>query len=591
MVEFGLKLDDNKVSEWSELYLDYEALKKILKTAKKSQKKYEELCQQNPIEAEAVTKAFRSGDKTHVTIDSSSSMQDFSNMAKVGQGKGQGKEQQQDPSNIGRQYLTTIHSEKGSIVADDNDDNDEEVGVSTEYTALLKRQDSNKSLDTAATKNIKQSNSYLALSTLSDHIFSTSNKEKSKVSIERKIRNSLVDIDEQAKSFDRMFYKQQKKVVSFYYSQLQELQSRLEFMVGSVARSQGSGNHYDDGIISEEFGGGGGGGGGGADTSNNNNGKIVSPFPKHRKQLSSMGQKVEELIHHLTDSVRSNDSNNENQNQNNETEINMKTKRRVRNMRMGKISATDKNKNKNKNSTMSLQCSEDDDEEEYENDPERDKKRTAEAESIKRSLVDQYRVSKLLHNYAMMNITGFVKIIKKFDKTIPSEKGRFKDALITRNMLNDGKAVDILCRNYETYYANWFCDGDKIEAKAQMLTKRGDGLDMDWSQLQLGYRLGMCAILALWVAWDCIWGLIAKGKSTIGSRPAFAVFRACGGLLLLQWFWGFSVFMWNRYRVNYIFLFDFNPRIVSTPVGIVKDAVDNTLLYMSLMLLYYKVRM
>ena len=589
MVEFGLKLDDNKVSEWSELYLDYEALKKILKTAKKSQKKYEELCQQNPIEAEAVTKAFRSGDITHVTIDSSSSIQDFSNMAKVGQGKGQGKEQQQDPSNIGRQYLTTIHSEKGSIVADGNDDNDEEVGVSTEYTALLKRQDSNKSLDTAATKNIKQSNSYLALSTLSDHIFSTSNKEKSKVSIERKIRNSLVDIDEQAKSFDRMFYKQQKKVVSFYYSQLQELQSRLEFMVGSVARSQGSGNHYDDGIISEEFGGGGGGGGGGADTSNNNNGKIVSPFPKHRKQLSSMGQKVEELILHLTDSVRSNDSNNENQNQNNETEINMKTKRRVRNMRMGKISATDKNKNKN--STMSFQCSEDDDEEEYENDPERDKKRTAEAESIKRSLVDQYRVSKLLHNYAMMNITGFVKIIKKFDKTIPSEKGRFKDALITRNMLNDGKAVDILCRNYETYYANWFCDGDKIEAKAQMLTKRGDGLDMDWSQLQLGYRLGMCAILALWVAWDCIWGLIAKGKSTIGSRPAFAVFRACGGLLLLQWFWGFSVFMWNRYRVNYIFLFDFNPRIVSTPVGIVKDAVDNTLLYMSLMLLYYKVRM
>ena len=590
MVEFGLKLDDNKVSEWSELYLDYEALKKILKTAKKSQKKYEELCQQNPIEAEAVTKAFRSGDITHVTIDSSSSIQDFSNMAKVGQGKGQGKEQQQDPSNIGRQYLTTIHSEKGSIVADGNDDNDEEVGVSTEYTALLKRQDSNKSLDTAATKNIKQSNSYLALSTLSDHIFSTSNKEKSKVSIERKIRNSLVDIDEQAKSFDRMFYKQQKKVVSFYYSQLQELQSRLEFMVGSVARSQGSGNHYDDGIISEEFGGGGGGGGGGgADTSNNNNGKIVSPFPKHRKQLSSMGQKVEELILHLTDSVRSNDSNNENQNQNNETEINMKTKRRVRNMRMGKISATDKNKNKN--STMSFQCSEDDDEEEYENDPERDKKRTAEAESIKRSLVDQYRVSKLLHNYAMMNITGFVKIIKKFDKTIPSEKGRFKDALITRNMLNDGKAVDILCHNYETYYANWFCDGDKIEAKAQMLTKRGDGLDMDWSQLQLGYRLGMCAILALWVAWDCIWGLIAKGKSTIGSRPAFAVFRACGGLLLLQWFWGFSVFMWNRYRVNYIFLFDFNPRIVSTPVGIVKDAVDNTLLYMSLMLLYYKVRM
>jgi hypothetical protein len=492
MVEFGLKLEDNKVSEWSELYLDYEALKKELKKAKKSQKKYEELCQQNPTEAEAVTKAFRSGDKTHVTIDSSLPMQDFSNLAKVGQDKEQ--QQQQDPSDISHQsvrYLTTIHSERGNIDADGNDDNDEEVGVSTEYTALLKRQDSNKSLDTAATnkssyteqKDIKHSQSFLALSTISDHIFPSSNKENSRINLERKIRNSLVDIDEQAKAFDKLFYKQQKKVVSFYYSQLQELQSRLEFMVGSVARSQGSGNYYDDGIISEEFGG--GGGGGGTDTSNNNNGKIVSPFPKHRKQRSSMGHKVEELIHHLTDSVRSNNSNNQDQNQNHETTttINMKTKRRIRNMRMGKILVSDNKENEN--STISFQCSEDD-EEEYENDPERDEKRIAEAESIKRSLVDQYRVAKLLHNYSMMNITGFVKIIKKFDKTIPSEKGRFKDALIARNMLNDGKAVDVLCHHYEKYYANWFCDGDKIEAKAQMLTKRGDGLDMDWSQLQLG---------------------------------------------------------------------------------------------------------
>ena len=189
-----------------------------------------------------------------------------------------------------------------------------------------------------------------------------------------------------------------------------------------------------------------------------------------------------------------------------------------------------------------------------------------------------------------MNITGFVKIAKKFDKTMPSEKGRFEAGeLETGSMLNDARAVDLLETKYETYYANWFCDGDKREAKAQMLAKKGDGLDMDWSQLELGYRMGMCAILALWVCWDCVWGMVSDGISTIGARTAFPVFRACGGLLLLQWFWGCSVFMWTRYRVNYIYLFDFNPRTVSTPVGIINDAVNNTLIYMSLMLLYYKV--
>jgi hypothetical protein len=135
---------------------------------------------------------------------------------------------------------------------------------------------------------------------------------------------------------------------------------------------------------------------------------------------------------------------------------------------------------------------------------------------------------------------------------------------------------------------------------------------------RLGYRMGMCAVLALWVCWDCVWGLIRSGHSTIGGRTAFPVFRACGGLLLLQWFWGCSVFMWTRFRyvswsvrlmlllfrfltfirilcscllysVNYIYLFDFDPRIVNSPLGIFNDAVDNTLFFLGCMLLYYKV--
>ena len=84
----------------------------------------------------------------------------------------------------------------------------------------------------------------------------------------------------------------------------------------------------------------------------------------------------------------------------------------------------------------------------------------------------------------------------------------------------------------------------------------------------LGYRLGMCSILVCWVTWDCIWGYVKDGHSTIGGRTAFPVFRACGGLLLVHWFWGFSVYVWNRYRINYIFLFDFDPRIVDTPISI-----------------------
>ena len=125
----------------------------------------------------------------------------------------------------------------------------------------------------------------------------------------------------------------------------------------------------------------------------------------------------------------------------------------------------------------------------------------------------------------------------------------------------------------EKIYAKWFCEGDIREAQAQMLTKRGDGLLMDWTQLRLGYRLGMCSILALWVAWDCIWGQYAKGERSIGGRSAFPVFRGCFGLIAWHWFWGLSVYIWTRFRINYIYLFDFDPRNVDTPIDIFNDAV------------------
>ena len=118
---------------------------------------------------------------------------------------------------------------------------------------------------------------------------------------------------------------------------------------------------------------------------------------------------------------------------------------------------------------------------------------------------------------------------------------------------------------------------------------RGDGLLMDWIQLRLGYRLGMCTILALWVAWDCVWGVVEKGQVSIARRTAFPVFRGCFGLVAWHWFWGMSVYVWTRYRINYIYLFEFDPRNVDTPIGIFNEAADELLVFLICMLLYDKV--
>lgn len=47
MVEFGLKLEDNKVEEWAHAYINYEALKGLIAAAKKAEKTRDELEAQN----------------------------------------------------------------------------------------------------------------------------------------------------------------------------------------------------------------------------------------------------------------------------------------------------------------------------------------------------------------------------------------------------------------------------------------------------------------------------------------------------------------------------------------------------------------
>ena len=54
MVEFGLKLLDNRVSEWSAYYIDYEKLKALLKKSIEAEKKRKELEKKDPDRAAKV---------------------------------------------------------------------------------------------------------------------------------------------------------------------------------------------------------------------------------------------------------------------------------------------------------------------------------------------------------------------------------------------------------------------------------------------------------------------------------------------------------------------------------------------------------
>lgn len=90
--------------------------------------------------------------------------------------------------------------------------------------------------------------------------------------------------------------------------------------------------------------------------------------------------------------------------------------------------------------------------------------RIRESDSVQRALVDHYRTTKLLHNFSIVNYTGFVKIVKKHDKTFPEFKGKYKNAVKDANVCNEGRNTEVLGLKTEKLYADWFCGGNNREA-------------------------------------------------------------------------------------------------------------------------------
>mmetsp|Transcript_17546 Transcript_17546/g.35022 ORF Transcript_17546/g.35022 Transcript_17546/m.35022 type:complete len:941 (-) Transcript_17546:116-2938(-) len=563
MVEFGLKLEDNKVDKWSTKYIDYEKLKAILKRAKSGFEYRDELIARMPasviaeVNQERKLRALESSNSLmsgRVSLLSGRS----ANQQKGGGGGGGDLSPLEMTTAAVPQTVVAIadaHKDEASA-AEDTPLLSDPPDTSSQPQPQQQRERSDSFLS------FKRNDSFSSLSHLAKM-----NKTVFKVTSYLGLANEKAmllqayeDADDKLLLFQRTYNDEVAKVTDFYADQLREVSERMEALrvdtsfLDESAKKRKMMKKKKKGMMSQQMG---------------RRGSNIVTNMKNTFESILKGSPHHQYGGGDVDGAYSMED---------EDDMDLEVLQTFTSGDGDEYETPTRNNNNNNNDgggENSAQRAKKGDEESL--------RRKLDLDSIKRAMDDIYRTAKLLHNFSIMNYTGFVKIAKKFDKTFKDHKGLFKG-----NNCDDGKKAEVLAGKMERLYANWFCDGDIREAQAQMLSKRGDGLMMDWTQLRLGYRLGMCSILALWVAWDCVWGQLSRGEVSIGGRTAFPVFRGCFGLLAWHWFWGLSVYVWTRYRINYIYLFEFDPRNVDTPIDIFNDAVDETLVFLICMLLYYK---
>jgi hypothetical protein len=75
------------------------------------------------------------------------------------------------------------------------------------------------------------------------------------------------------------------------------------------------------------------------------------------------------------------------------------------------------------------------------------------------------------------------------------------------------------------------------------------GPDTNWSLFRVGLHAGMYLSLLLWVLWDCI---VDDIDLALWGDSVLYVYRAVGLCIVATWCWGFNLFIWDSFRINYI---------------------------------------
>lgn len=164
----------------------------------------------------------------------------------------------------------------------------------------------------------------------------------------------------------------------------------------------------------------------------------------------------------------------------------------------------------------------------------------------------------ILANYTCLNRIGFDKIAKKFEKNANCVFREELNSDVDCNYFVTSECVFDLIANTVALYAKLFERGNLLKAKVRLLSKISTSPQRKSFVLRLGIKVGITLMLILWNLFNLY--VTPSGHIASGMSCFTPIYRALGGCILLIWLWGLNVWVWSRYRINHVFIFEFNPQ-------------------------------
>ncbi|XP_051128083.1 phosphate transporter PHO1 isoform X2 [Andrographis paniculata] len=181
---------------------------------------------------------------------------------------------------------------------------------------------------------------------------------------------------------------------------------------------------------------------------------------------------------------------------------------------------------------------------------------------IRGAFVELYRGLGLLKTYSTLNMVAFTKILKKFDKVSKSHVSpSYLRVVKSSHFISSDKVVRVM-DEVESLFTKHFANSDRKKAM-KFLSPHYNNQDSHFVTFFVGLFTGsFVTLFSVYAILAYVSGLFlsANGNEAAYMETVYPIFSMFALLSLHLFMYGCNLFAWKATRINYNFIFEFQPK-------------------------------
>ncbi|KAI3469794.1 hypothetical protein Pfo_026457 [Paulownia fortunei] len=177
---------------------------------------------------------------------------------------------------------------------------------------------------------------------------------------------------------------------------------------------------------------------------------------------------------------------------------------------------------------------------------------------IRGAFVELYRGLGLLKTYSSLNMVAFTKILKKFDKVSNQKASASYLKVVKRSHFISSDKVVRLMDEVESLFTQHFANNDR--KKAMKFLRPQQHKDSHMVTFFVGLFTGsFVTLFSVYAILAHLSGMFSPGTEASYMETVYPIFSMFALLSLHLFMYGCNLFMWKSTRINYNFIFEFQP--------------------------------